>query len=335
MKIVLDAMGGDHGPKVTVKGAVDAVNQYGVNLILTGDKKTLDSELKKFQYPKEKIEIVHTSEIVENEDKPVAAIRKKKDSSMVVALNIVKDGRADAIISAGNTGALLAGGLFVLGRIEGIDRPALAPVIPNYKGASVLIDGGANTDIKARNYIEFGIMGSIYAEMVLGIKTPRVCLVNIGIEEGKGNESTKEAYKICKKAPFNFQGNVEARDIPSGYTDVILCDGFTGNVILKLTEGVAMMIFKVLKEELTKNPLRKLGALLIKSGLMGFKKRFDYTEYGGAPFLGVQGALVKAHGSSDAKAIMNAIRQAKTLVENQVVKKIEEEIKNLGADIVE
>lgn len=335
MKIALDAMGGDHGPKVTVKGAVDAVNQYGVNLILTGDKDKLEDQLSKYQYPKDKIEIVHTSEIIENEDKPVAAIRKKKDSSMVVALNLVKEGKADAIISAGNTGALLAGGLFVLGRIDGIDRPALAPVLPNYKGASVLIDGGANADIRGRNYVEFGIMGSIYAEQVLGIKKPRVCLVNIGIEEGKGNDSTKEAYKICKNAPFNFQGNVEARDIPSGYTDVILCDGFTGNVVLKLTEGVAMMIFKMLKEELTKNPIRKIGALLIKSGLRGFKKRFDYTEYGGAPFLGVKGALVKAHGSSDDKAIMNAIRQAKILIENGVVNKIEEEIKNLGADIVE
>ncbi|SCY84996.1 phosphate acyltransferase PlsX [Alkaliphilus peptidifermentans] len=335
MKIVLDAMGGDHGPKVTVKGAVDAVNQYGVNLILTGDEAKLNEVLKQYNYPSEKIEIVHCGDIIENEDKPVAAIRKKKDSSMVVALNLVKDGKADAIISAGNTGALLAGGLLILGRIKGIDRPALAPVFPTYKGTSVLIDGGANADCKPRNFVEFGIMGSIYAEKVLGIQKPKVCLVNIGIEEGKGNDITKEAYKACKNAPFNFQGNVEARDIPDGYTDVIVCDGFTGNVVLKLTEGVAGTIFKILKEELTKNPIRKLGALMLKSGLRGFKKRFDYTEYGGAPFLGVNGALIKAHGSSDEKAIKNAIRQAKIVIENGVVDNIKNEIKDLGADIVE
>ena len=332
MRIVLDAMGGDHGPAVTVKGAVSAVNEYGVHMVLTGDEVKLKAELSKYNYPTDSIEITHCTESIENDDKPVAAIRKKKDSSMVVALNLVKDGKADAVISAGNTGALLAGGLFVLGRIPGIDRPALAPVFPTSKGVSVLIDGGANADCKPRNFLEFGLMGSIYAEKALQIEKPRVCLVNIGIEEGKGNDITKEAYQTCKKAPYNFIGNVEARDIPDGYADVIVCDGFTGNVILKLTEGVAGVIFKILKEELTKNPIRKIGALILKSGLSGFKKRFDYTEYGGAPFLGVQGILIKAHGSSDANAIKNAIRQARILIENRVIPEIVDEIKSLGDD---
>ena len=334
MKIVLDAMGGDHGPVVTVKGAVAAVNEYGVHMILTGDLDQINNELSKYKYQDNNIEVIHCAEIIENEDKPVNAIRRKKDSSMVVALNMVKDGKADAIISAGNTGALLAGGLLILGRIPGIDRPALAPVFPTSKGVSILIDGGANADCKPRNFLEFGLMGSIYAEKVLKIDKPKVCVVNIGIEEGKGNDITKEAYQTCKKAPYNFGGNVEARDIPEGYADVIVCDGFTGNVILKLTEGVAGVIFKILKEELTKNPIRKIGALLLKSGLRGFKKRFDYTEYGGAPFLGVQGILIKAHGSSDDNAVKNAIRQAKILIENRVIPEIVNEIKSLGDDTI-
>lgn len=335
MKIVIDAMGGDHAPVVTVEGAVEAVKTYGVNIILTGNQPMIESQLKKYDYPKDKIEIIHCSEEITNEDKPVISIRKKKDSSMVVGLKLVKDKKADAIISAGNTGALLAGGLFILGRIKGIDRPALAPVYPTTKGVSVLIDGGANAECKPRNFLEFGIMGSIYAEKVLGIKKPRVCTVNIGIEEEKGNDVVKEAYKLCKDGPFNFQGNVEARDIPSGYADVIVTDGFTGNVILKLTEGLASSIFSLLKEEFLKNTLRKFGALLLRSGLKDFKERFDYTEYGGAPFLGVNGILIKAHGSSDGKAIKNAVGQAIKFTDNNVINDIATEITNLGADILE
>lgn len=335
MKIVLDAMGGDHGPAITVPGAVEAVREYGVDIVLTGNNDLIEKEFKKNNYSKDHIEIVHCSEEVTNEDKPVMAIRRKKDSSMVVGLNLIKEKKADAFISAGNTGALLAGGLLILGRIPGIDRPALAPVYPTTKGVSVLIDGGANADCKARNFLEFGIMGNIYATKVLKIDNPKVCTVNIGIEEGKGNEITKEAYKLCQRAKFNFGGNVEARDIPSGYADVIICDGFTGNIILKLTEGIATTIFGTLKEEFTRNTLRKLAGGILKSGLRDFKKRFDYTEYGGAPFLGVQGNLIKAHGSSDSKAIKNAIRQAKAFVENQVVENIVEEIRSLGEDTIE
>ncbi|SES66621.1 phosphate:acyl-[acyl carrier protein] acyltransferase [Natronincola peptidivorans] len=335
MRIVLDAMGGDHGPAVTVPGAIEAVKAYCIKVTLTGDKNLIQSELNKYDYPEEYIEIIHCSEEITNEDKPVAAIRRKKDSSMVVGLRLVKENKADAFISAGNTGALLAGGLFVLGRIKGIDRPALAPVFPTTTGGAVLIDGGANSDCKPRNFLEFGLMGNIYASKILKVHNPKVCTVNIGIEEGKGNDVTKEAYKLCQKSDFNFIGNVEARDIPSGYADVIVCDGFTGNIILKLTEGIAATIFQNLKEEFTKNSLRKLAAGILKPGLRDFKKRFDYTEYGGAPFLGVQGNLIKAHGSSNAKAIKNAIRQAKAFVENKVVEEIMKEISQLGEDRIE
>lgn len=335
MRIVIDAMGGDNAPVATVKGAVEAVKSYNIDVILTGNESMIEEQLAKYDYAREKIEIVHCSEIITNEDKPVSAIREKKDSSMAVALKLVKEKKADAIVSAGNTGALLAGGLLILGRIKGIDRPALAPPYPTTDGMSVLIDGGANSDCKPRNLLEFGIMGSVYAEKVLEIKEPSVCIVNIGIEEEKGSEIVKEAHKLCKNGPFNFKGNIEARDIPAGYADVIVCDGFTGNVILKLTEGLADSIFRLLKEEFVKNTLRKIGASLLKSGFKDFKERFDYTEYGGAPFLGVKGVLIKAHGSSDAKAVKNAIRQGIKFVENNVIDDIAEKITGLGEDIIE
>ncbi|HZX21532.1 MAG TPA: phosphate acyltransferase PlsX, partial [Clostridia bacterium] len=311
------------------------VKSYNIDVILTGNKPIIEKQLARHDYIKEKIEIVHCGEEITNEDRPVAAIREKKDSSMAVALRLVKEKKADAVISAGNTGALLAGGLLILGRIKGIDRPALAPPYPTTEGMSVLIDGGANSDCKPRNFLEFGIMGSVYAEKVLEIIKPRVCIVNIGIEEEKGSEIVKEAYRLCKTGPFNFKGNVEARDIPDGYADVIVCDGFTGNVILKLTEGLAGSIFKLLKEEFVKNTFRKMGALLLKPGLRDFKKQFDYTEYGGAPFLGVRGVLIKAHGSSDEKAIKNAIRQGIRFIENNVIDDIAKKIVNLGEDVIE
>ena len=335
MKIVIDAMGGDNAPVATVKGAIEAIKNYDIDVILAGNESMIKEQLAEYDYTKEKIEIIHCSEIITNEDRPVSAIREKKDSSMVVALKLVKEKKADAIVSAGNTGALLAGGLLILGRIKGIDRPALAPPYPTTDGISVLIDGGANSDCKPRNLLEFGIMGSVYAEKVLEIKRPGVCIVNIGTEEEKGSEIVKEAYKLCKNGPFNFKGNIEARDIPAGYADVIVCDGFTGNVILKLTEGLADSIFRLLKEEFVKNPLRKIGASLLKSGLKDFKERFDYTEYGGAPFLGVKGVLIKAHGSSDAKAVKNAIRQGIKFIENNVIDDIAEKITGLGEDIIE
>jgi len=324
--LAIDGMGGDHAPQSTVQGAVDAVKEYGVTVLITGDQEILSKELQQYEYDKEKIEIIHCSEKIENEDQPVKAIRRKKDSSMVVALNLVKEGRAEAVISAGNTGALLAGGLFILGRIKGIDRPALAPVFPHENGASVLIDGGANTECKGKNLLQFGVMGSLYSEHILGVKNPKVSLVNVGAEKGKGNELTKEAYDLLEESSLNFTGNMEARDLPRGKTDVIVCDGFTGNIILKLTEGVFMTVFDLLKEKFTKSFLTKIAAGILRPELRQIKKDYDYTEHGGAPFLGVQGVLIKAHGSSNGKAVKNALRQGKRFADNNIVEKIAEEI---------
>ena len=245
---------------------------------------------------------------------------------------MVKEQEAEAFISAGNTGALLSGGLLIVGRIKGIDRPALTSVYPTKKGLSLLVDAGANADCKAKYLHQFAIMGSIYSEKILGVHNPKVGLVNIGVEEGKGNELVKETFKILNESDINFYGNLEARDIPEGKVDVLVCDGFVGNIILKLTEGVAKNIFSMLKEEFTKNIATKLGALLLKPGLMGFKKKIDYSEYGGAPLLGVKGAVIKAHGSSNEKAIKNAIKQAKLFVENEVLDKIEEDINKFGGN---
>lgn len=328
MKIAVDAMSGDRGPEVTVKGSIDAVKEFDVNIILVGKEDIIKSELNKYEFDKSKIEILNASEIITNDDKPVVAIRRKKESSMVKALKLVKDKKADAVVSAGNTGALLSGGLFIIGRIKGIDRPALAPVYPTEKGVSLLIDAGANVDCKPKNLQQFGIMGSIYVEKVLNVKNPKVGLVNIGVEEGKGNELTKESFKLLKDTNINFSGNLEVRDIPKGECDVFVCDGFVGNTILKLTEGLATSIFSSLKSEFMKNIKTKFGALLLKSGLNNFKKRMDYTEHGGALLLGVKGGVIKAHGSSDGKAIKNAIRQAIKFTNKNVVEIIHNEVIN-------
>jgi phosphate acyltransferase len=323
MILAIDGMGGDHAPQSTVKGALEAIKELGVTVLITGDREVLSKELMQYEYDKDKIEIIHCTEKIENDDAPVKAVRRKKDSSMVVALNLVKEGRAEAVISAGNTGALLAGGLFILGRIKGIDRPALAPVFPHQQGASVLIDGGANTECKAAHLLQFGIMGSLYAKHILGIENPKISLANVGEEKGKGNELTKAAYELLEESSLNFTGNIEARDLPRGKTDVIVCDGFTGNIILKLTEGVFMTVFDLLKEKFTKSFLTKIAAGILKPELRKIKKDYDYTEHGGAPFLGVQGVLIKAHGSSDGKAIKNALRQGKGFADEKIVEKIE------------
>ncbi|SHJ66005.1 phosphate acyltransferase PlsX [Tepidibacter formicigenes] len=336
MKIVVDCMGGDNAPYSTVEGVVSAINEFDIDIIATGDKNVLEENFNKYTFDKSKLEIIHTSEIILNEDKPVKAIRSKKDSSMVVALNLVKEGKADAVVSAGNTGALLAGGLFILGRVEGLDRPALCTFLPNKKGMSVLLDAGANADCKPRNLLEFGVMGDIYASKILNINSPKVGIVNVGEEEGKGNELSKKSYEMLKNnKDINFIGNVEARNIPYGYSDVIVCDGFTGNVILKLMEGVAMSIFSMLKETFLSSIKTKIGAALLKDDLLNMKKNLDYTEYGGAPLLGVNGALIKAHGSSNGKAIKNAIKQSIKFVEGNVLNEIKLKIDKLGADNIE
>ena len=329
MKIVVDGMGGDNAPHSNVEGVVKAIKEYGIDIIITGDKEILENEFNKYEFDKSKLEIVNTTEIIENEDKPVKAIRAKKDSSMVVALNMVKEKKADAIVSAGNTGALLAGGLFVVGRIKGINRPCLCPAIPNVKGGMTLIaDSGANADCKPVNLVEFAVMSNIYASKVLGIENPRVALANVGIEEGKGNDLVKKSYEELKTLDLNFIGNIEARELINSYTDIVVCDGFTGNILLKSAEGIAMSLLGLLKETFLSSTKGKLGALLLKDDLKKLKSMMDYSEYGGAPLLGVDGGVIKAHGSSDSKAIKNAINQAIKFAKGNVVEDIKEFIKS-------
>ena len=330
MKIVIDAMGGDNAPQATVEGAVQAINEYGVDIILTGDKEQIEKELESKTYDKNKLEIIHTTQIIENEDKPVMAVRRKKDSSMVVALNLVKEKKADAIVSAGSTGALLAGGTLIVGRIKGIDRPCLCPGLPNIKGGiTLLADGGANADCKPKNLTQFAFMSDIYLRKVLGIENPRIGLANIGTEEGKGNELVKEAFYDIKDLDLNFVGNVEARDVINSVCDALICDGFTGNTLLKSCEGVAMSLMKLMKEKFMASFKGKMGALMLKDSLKEIKSMMDYTEYGGAPLLGVKGGVIKAHGSSNAFAIKNAINQAIKFANGNVVNDIEQVLKEL------
>ena len=330
MKIVIDGMGGDNAPKSNVEGAVNAIKEYNIDLIITGDKDILEKEFSNYEFDKSKLEIVHTTEIIENEDKPVKAIRSKKDSSMVVALRLVKEGKADAVISAGNTGALLAGGLFVVGRIKGIDRPCLCPAIPNVKrGMTLIADGGANADCKPRNLVEFAAMSNIYARKVLDLKNPKIALANVGIEEGKGNDLVKKAYDELKNIDINFIGNVEGRDVINAYTDIIVCDGFTGNILLKSTEGVAMSVMGLLKETFLSSTKGKIGAMLLKDDLRKLKSFMDYAEYGGAPLLGVNGGVIKAHGSSDSRAIKNAVNQGIKFAKGNVLDDIKDFIKSM------
>ena len=332
MRIAVDAMGGDNAPKVIVEGCIEAVLEYDIEVFLIGSKLKIQKYLKSDTAKSNKIHIIESTEVISNEGPPVNAIKRKKDSSMVVGLKLVKESTCDAFLSAGSTGAFLAGSLLRVGRIKGIDRPALAPIIPTTKGGYMLIDAGANADCKPKNIFQFALMGSIYMERVMGISSPKVGLLSIGSEEGKGNELTKQSYNLLKSSNVNFIGNIEARDIAFGICDVCVCDGFVGNVVLKNTEGLATAIMSMLKEEITKTAISKLGALLLKDSFKGLKKRFDYKEYGGAPFLGIDGIMIKAHGSSDAKAIKNAIRQAKLLYDNQCIEKIKEEINKAGVN---
>ena len=326
MKIGFDGMGSDHGPIETVKGAVEALELVKGIIVIFGDEQSINQELTKYTYDKSRIEVVHTTEVVENDDKPVKAIKSKPDSSMVVGLKALRKGDIDAFVSAGNTGALLAGGLLKVGRIKGISRPALCTIYPTMSGASVLVDAGANAECKSRNLVEFAYMGSLYAEKVIGIQNPKVALVNIGAEDTKGTPLYVETHQMLKETDLNFVGNVEGRDVPSGGVDVIVADGFTGNIILKLTEGVAMQLVGGLKKQIMKNTIGKIGGLLLKRNLSDFKKMLDYTEYGGAPLLGINGLVVKAHGSSNAKAFKNAIKYAYIGLETHLVDEIRNKV---------
>ncbi len=335
MRIAIDVMGGDNAPDSTIEGSLESIREINADIILVGKEKIIKNKIEKNRQDLHKINIVNADDIITNDDKPVQAIRKKKNASMAIGFELLKNGEVDALISAGNTGALLAGGLLKVGRIQGIDRPALAPIYPTKNGISLLIDAGANADCKAKNLVEFGIMGTLYLERVIGINNPRVGLVNIGTEEGKGNKLTIEAYELLKQSSLNFIGNVEARSLTEGIVDVIVCDGFVGNVILKSTEGVAMSLTSMLKEQLTKNLIRKVATMLLKDGLKDFKSKLDYTEYGGAPLLGIKKAVIKAHGSSNSKAIKNAIKYGEIFVKNNVIESIQDEIVKMGVDDIE
>jgi glycerol-3-phosphate acyltransferase PlsX len=323
--IAVDAMGGDNAPKEIVKGAVLAVqDKKDIKVILVGQEESILKELGGYEYDKERIITVNAEETISNNESPVLAIRRKKNSSIVVALNLVKAGQADAFVSAGSTGAVLAGGQLIIGRIKGVERPPLAPVIPTIKGASLLIDCGANVDARSTHLVQFAKMGSIYMENVMGIKNPRVALVNIGAEEEKGNALVKETFPLLKDLPdINFIGSIEARDIPYGYADVIVCEAFVGNVILKLYEGLGMALIKKVKEGLMSTTRSKIGALLSKPALKRTLKDFDSSQYGGAPLLGLKGLVVKTHGSSKSNEIRNSIIQCVTFTEQKIKEKIE------------
>lgn len=323
--VAVDAMGGDNAPFEIVKGAVEAVNEFGVNIKLVGIESTVKEELAKYKYDTSKIEVIHASEVITTDEAPTTAIRRKKDSSMVVALNLVKNKEADAFVSAGSTGAVLTGATVIIGRIKGIERPALGTCLPTIKGFTFLLDSGANVDCKPKYLEQFAKMGSVYAEHVMGIKNPKVGLVNIGAEKEKGNALTKEVYEILENTDINFSGNIEPRDIPFGKADVIVCDGFVGNTILKFAEGLSMALLKIIKGEITKG-LYKFAALALKKPFGNVKSRLDSEEVGGAPFLGLKSLVVKAHGSSEAKGIRNAIKQCTIFVENDIVSKIEDNL---------
>lgn len=320
IRVVVDAMGGDNAPGELVKGAVQAVQGHEtIHVILTGDQDAIKEELAKYSYPKDRVEIVHCSEVISTAEPPVNAIRTKKDSSLVVGLQMVKKGEADAIVSAGNSGAILVGGQAIVGRIKGIERPALAPVIPTENGCSLLIDCGANVDARASHLVQFAQMGSVYMEHVLGVKNPRVGIVNIGAEEEKGNALVKETFPLLKECPgINFIGSVEARDIPAGVCDVIVCEAFVGNVILKLYEGVGSTLIHMVKGSLMKNLKTKIGAALISSSLKETLKAFDGSQYGGAPLLGLKGLVVKTHGSSKAREVTTSIYQCESFKKQRI-----------------
>lgn len=320
-RIAVDAMGGDYAPAAIVEGCIKAMNEdNSLNLILVGDEAKVKRELDKYSFDADRLNIVHTTEIIENCESPVMAIRRKKDSSIVVGMNLVKSGEAKAFVSAGSTGALIAGGTFIIGRIKGVDRPALAPLIPTQKGYSLLVDAGANVDCKPGYLVQFAKMGEIYANKVLNVGTPKVGIINIGAEEGKGNALVKEAYKLLQDDDnnINFVGNIEARDVTDGEADVMVCDGFTGNVILKSMEGLGKFMLKTLKAEIMSSIKGKLGGLLLKPAFKRVYKKFDSSEVGGAALLGVNGLVVKAHGNSDPKAIVGALNQASMFIKEDV-----------------
>ena len=328
MKIALDAMGGDRAPGVIVEGAIQALKEYrDLEVTLVGNEERVKKELTKYSVKGLSLSIVHAPQVVEMDELPTTALRKKKDSSIMVAARLVKEKKAQAIVSAGNTGAAMVATKVVLGTLEGIERPTIATLMPNIHGVSILTDVGANVDCKPQHLLQFAIMGNTYAKEILEIEKPRVGLLSVGKERIKGNELTRTTYDLLEKTSLNFIGNVEGRDIFNGSVDVIVCDGFIGNVVLKTAESLAETIQGMLKKEITKNFLRKLGALLSMGAYRGLKKRIDYSEYGGAPLLGINGVCIITHGGAPALAIKNTLRVAGEFINHKVNIHIIESIK--------
>ena len=322
MRIVLDAMGGDYAPAVVVDGGVQAAREYGVEIVLIGRREAVEPELTRFDTAGLPLRLVHASEVIEMDEHPAQAVRSKRDSSMVVGMQMVRRGEADAFVTMGNSGGALAAALFHLGRLRGIKRPALSTVYPTGTGPAFIIDIGANTDCKPEYLLQFAVMGSIYAERVLGIANPRVGILSNGEEEGKGNFLVRDTTPLLKSSGLNFVGNVEGKDVPAGLADVVVTDGFTGNVLIKTSEGVAAMLLEILQREIKARPLAVLGALLARPAFRAVKRVLDYSEYGGGALLGVDGVVIVGHGRSNAKAVKNAVRVAKAAVEGKVLEAI-------------
>ncbi len=322
MKIIVDAMGGDNAPGAPVEAAIKACRDFDVEIVLVGKEEVVKDELKKYGNADKRITVVNADDVITNYEEPAKAVRSKKDASVVVAANMLKNGEGDALLSMGSTGALLASGLLIVGRIKGILRPAIATILPSEKGPVMLMDAGANTNCKSENLVQFALMASLYMKGVMEKENPSVGLLSNGEEEGKGNALAKETYSFLKTAPINFYGNVEGRDVMKGTTDIIVCDGFVGNVVLKTIEGMASVIGKKLKVIFKKNIITMLGALCVGKGITEFKKSMDYREYGGAPLLGTKKPIIKGHGSSDAKAVYNAINQAIKFSKTQITQEI-------------
>ncbi len=337
MKVVVDGMGGDNSPKAIVEGCVLAQKEYDIDIIITGKEELIKKELEKYEYNSEKITVVDAREVISTNETPVKALKTKKDSSLVKALELVKNKDADAIVSAGSTGAFLAGCTLIVKRIKGVSRPALAPVLPGKTGPFMIVDVGANADCKPHYLAQFAKMGKVYFENVLNVNNPTVGLINIGSEEEKGNELTKEAHQLLKKENINFIGNVEPREIPKGEVNVLVCDGFVGNTAIKMYEGVAETILSELKTEIMSSTITKIGGFLLKPVFKKFKKHYDYKEYGGAAFLGVNGICIKAHGSSDGRAIKNAIKLAKNYYDANILDKFKNafQVESESSDISE
>jgi len=326
MRIAVDAMGGDYAPRVVVEGAVEAAKKGSYDIVLVGDESLIKEELKKYRTSSLPLSVHHSSEIIGMDESPAMASRQKKDSSIVVATRLIKEGTVDAMVSAGNSGAVMASALMILGRLPGVDRPAIAVLIPTMKGPGVVLDVGANVNSKAKDLLQFAVMGHIYMEKIMNRTSPRIGLLNIGVEETKGDEVSVEANRLLRQSSLNFVGNLEGRDILKGKADVIVCDGFVGNILLKFGEGIAEEFMNLFRDEILKYPFRKMAVTLLRGAFKDIKKKVDYAEYGGAPLLGVDGCSIICHGSSNPRAILNAIRVAGEFVEKKVNQQIKESL---------